>query len=314
VGSSRGMSRLDQLRALAGSMSRQRRKPDPAHAIPEADRDLASKTVVFTGGTDGMGRVAVELFCAMGAKVVLLGRNEAKGQTVVDELGPLAEFFHCDLSSLASVRSAAAKVLSDHSSIHVLVNNAGVNAGERQVTEEGFELHWVVNYLGPFLLTSLLEERLKASAPARVVNVSSAMEVFGHVRFDDLQLEHGFTTGKAYSQAKLALNMFTLDLSRRLEGSGVTANALNPGFVSTNLLRDLKGAQAVGRPLMRLVASPPLVGADRIVRLAVSSAYEGVSGQFIYEDKARLPNKEALDEKIVERLTEVSRASAGLEP
>ncbi|MCY4195158.1 MAG: SDR family oxidoreductase [bacterium] len=308
------MSRMDHLRALAGSMSRQRRKPDPAHAIPPADRDLTSKTVVFTGGTDGMGRVAVELLCGMGAKVVLLGRNEAKGQAIMDELGSLVEFVHCDLSSLASVRGAAATVLSDCPSIHVLVNNAGVNAGERQVTEEGFELHWVVNYLGTFLLTSLLVDRLKASAPARIVNVSSAMEAFGHVRFDDLQLEHGFTTGKAYSQAKLALNMFTLDLSRRLEGSGVTANALNPGFINTNLLRDLKGTQALfGRPMMRLLASPPLVGADRIVRLAVSSAYDEVSGQFVYEDKARLPNKEALDEKIVERLMEASRTTAGLE-
>ncbi|MCY4163514.1 MAG: SDR family NAD(P)-dependent oxidoreductase [bacterium] len=307
------MSRFDQMRAMASSMFKQRRKPNPALAISPADSDLNGKTVAFTGGTDGMGRVAVELLHKMGATVILLGRNEAKGQALIDELGSNVRFVHCDLVSLESVRSAASKVLADYPEIHVLVNNAGVNLGDRQETPEGFEAHWVINYLGSYLLTNLLLDRLQASAPARIVNVSSATEALGHINFDNLQLERNFSTGKAYSQAKLALNMFTIHLSRQLEGSGVTVNALNPGFIKSNLLRDLKGKERVGSILMLLFASPALVGADRIVRLAVSSAYEGVSGQFVFEDAARLPNPEALDDTIVERLMEVSRAQAGLE-
>ncbi len=315
MSSTQSMSRRDRLRALASSMSRQRRAPDPAYAIPHADRDLSKKTVAFTGGTDGMGRSAVELLSGMGAKVILLARNEAKAQTLINEVGSSVEFVHCDLASLASVRSAAAKLISDYPEINVLVNNAGLNAGtERHVTEDGHELVWAVNYLGPFLLTHLLLDRLKSSAPARIVNVSSAMEQFGKLDFGNLQLENNFDSFKAYSNAKLALNTFTRDLAKELEGSGVTVNALNPGFIRTNLLRDTEGRQALfGKVMMRFSASPPLVGGDRIVRLAISSAYDGVSGEFVYEDEARDPNPQALDAQTVEQLREASRAAVGLD-
>ena len=292
----------------------QRRTPDPRHAIPESDRNLSGKTVVFTGGTDGMGRVAVEMLCNMGARVVLLGRNEAKGAAVVREIAAAVgrgavEFQLCDLASMASVRACAERVLAGHGRIDVLVNCAGANVPERIVTGEGFETTWAINYLGPFLLTTLLLERLKHSAPARIVNVSSETEALGHIDFDDLQMEQGFSTLKAYPQAKLALNAFTIDLARRLEGTGVTANCLNPGFISSNLLRDMQGVQGLFRYVMRVFASPPAVGADRIVRLAVSSDYQGVTGTYVSEDTITAPNPEAHDPAVQEKLMQVSESA-----
>ena len=295
----------------------QRRAPDPRHAIPESDRNLSGKTVVFTGGTDGMGRVAVEMLCSMGARVVLLGRNEAKGAAVVRDIAAAVgrgavEFRLCDLASMASVRACAERVLADCSRIDVLVNCAGANVPERTVTDEGFETTWAINYLGPFLLTTLLLEQLKRSAPARVVNVSSDTEALGHIDFDDLQTEHGYGTMKSYAQAKLALNAFTIDLARRLEGTGVTVNCLNPGFISSNLLRDTRGVEGLFRYVMRVFASPPAVGADRIVRLAVSSEYQGVTGTYVSEDAITAPNPEAQDPAVREKLMQVSESATAM--
>lgn len=307
-------SMIKQARMVFNTFTPQRRTPDPRHAIPESDRNLSGKTVVFTGGTDGMGRAAVEMLYNMGARVVLLGRNEAKGKAVAGEIaaadGPGAvEFQICDLASLASIRACAERVLADDSRIDVLVNCAGANIPERTVTEEGFETTWAINYLGPFLLTTLLLERLKRSAPARIVNVSSDTEALGHIDFDDLQTEHGYGTMKSYSQAKLALNAFTIDLARRLEGAGVTANCLNPGFISSNLLRDMQGVQGFFRYVMRVFASPPQVGGDRVVRLAVSSEYEGVTGTYVNEDTIAAPNPEAQDPAVQAKLMQVSESA-----
>ena len=302
------------LQLLLTSLLPQRKAPDPRHAIPDSDKDQSGKTVVFTGGTDGMGRVAVGALHQMGANVVLLGRDEAKGKAVLSELDSSAgrgsiRFEVCDLLSVGSVRECASRVLDRESRIDVLVNCAGANFQERVLTPDAFERNWSVNYLGPFLLTNLLLERLKASAPARIVNVSSAMEATGHIDFEDLQLERGYSPGKAYARAKLALNMFTIDLARRLEGTGVTVNSLNPGFIQSNLLRDLRGFEAIGRAMMKFLASPAEVGADRIVRLAVSSEYQGVSGQYVYEDAIRPPNPETRDEAVIERLMRETEAS-----
>ena len=307
------------VRFLLTSILPQRKQPDPRFALAEADKHLDGRTVVFVGGTDGMGRVAVEMLHQMGASIVLLGRNREKAQVLLRELaqsgGPgTVQFELCDLVSMESVRQAAARVLEENPRIDVLVNCAGANFQERVVTDEGFERNWAVNYLGPFLLTSLLLERLRASAPARIVNVASASEAVGHIDFEDLQLEHGYSPMKAYARAKLALIMFTIDLARRLEESGVTVNALNPGFIKSNLLRDLRGFEGIGQTMMRLLASPAEVGADRIVRLAVSPEYGRVNGEYVYEDSVGVPNREARDASIVERVMRVSEEAVGLQP
>jgi NAD(P)-dependent dehydrogenase (short-subunit alcohol dehydrogenase family) len=311
------MKNFGRTRIILSSILPQRKAPDPRHAIPDADKQLQGKTIVFTGGTDGMGRVAAQMLFEMGASLVLLGRDAEKGDRIVAELREsggegTARFVVCDLSSMASVRASAAQVLDLCPRIDVLVNCAGANVATRKITPEGFEANWAINFLGPFLLTNLLCERLVHSAPARIVNLSSATEAMGHLQFDDLSFEDGFTVEAAYAQAKLAINAFTVDLSRRLQGTGVTVNALNPGFIQSNLLREHTGFRALARPMMRAVASPPEVGADRIVRLAVSSEFDGVSGEFVYEDAIRPPNAEALDPAVVARLMQESHASTGL--
>jgi len=290
----------------------QRRKPNPRHAIPDSDKDLSGKTVVFTGGTDGMGRVAAEMLVKMGASVVILGRNQTKGESAVREVSAkggrgAASFERCDLASMPSIQECASRVLGEHSRIDVLVNCAGVNATTRTVTQEGFETNWAINYLGPFLLTKLLLGRIQDSAPARIVNLTTNTDFLDHIDFDDLQSERGF--GKSYTQSKVAMSMFTHELARRLDGKGVTVNVLHPGYIKSNLLRDLEGPQGVMRFAMQVMASPTEVGAERIVRLAVSSAYQGVTGTFFSEDDIQPPHAEARDATRRERLMQISETA-----
>jgi NAD(P)-dependent dehydrogenase (short-subunit alcohol dehydrogenase family) len=254
-----------------------------------------------------MGRVAAQRLAEMNATLYILGRNPEKTRRVVDDLNRLTEEerafgISCDLASLASVRACAAALLETCPSIDLLVNCAGTAVWERKISPDVFEMNWAVNYLGPFLLTGLLLDRIKESAPARIVHLSSAMESSGHIHFDDLQLTCNWTALKAVAQAKLATNMATIALARRLEGTGVTVNALHPGLIRTAPMRDVRGWIRVCQPLMRWFASPPEVGAERIIRVALAAEYEDVTGRYVYEDGIRPPNGEALDDAAVERL------------
>ncbi len=277
----------------------QRRKPDPRHAIAEADKDLSGKTIVFTGGTDGIGRVAVAMLYRMGAHVVLLARSPAKGVSVIGELAATAggrgkiSLQACDLASMDSVKACAERILSEHGRIDVLVNNAGVNMTTPVITEDGFETNWAINYLGPRLLTQLLLERLQASAPSRIVNLTTNTAFIDRFDVDALRTKPDLATDNTYVEAKLAMNMFSIDLARQLEGTGVTVNYLYPGYIRSNLLSDLRGAQKIMQFFMRVMASPAEVGADRIVRLAVSSAYRDISGAHVSEDDIRPHHPEA---------------------
>ena len=281
--------------------------------------DLNGTTVVFTGGTDGMGKAAVEKLAQMGAEIMLLGRGKEKTVAVVSELNKIvnkqnAHYVPCDLASQESIRNAAEMILAKCPKIDLLINCAGANFGQRILTDDGYEMTWAVNHLAPFLLSHLLLERLKESAPARIVNLSSATERSGHIHLDDLQLTKGWSVFKSYPQAKLAMNMITRKLSEELEGTGVTVNALNPGFIKTNLLRNLKGWEAlVGVPYMCFFASKPEVGGDRILRVALSKEYETISGQYVYEDAIRDPNPEALDRELVEKVWKISKEQVGID-
>ena len=171
--------------------------------------DLNGKTVVFTGGTDGMGKAAVEKLASIGAEIMLLGRSKEKTVAVVSELNKIANkhnahYVPCDLASQESIRNAADIILEKCPKIDLLINCAGANFGERKLNKEGHELTWAINHLAPFLLSHLLLERLKESAPTRIVNLSSATERSGHIQFDDLQLSKGWSTFRSYTQAKIS--------------------------------------------------------------------------------------------------------------
>lgn len=276
----------------------QRKTPDPRHAIPEADKDLSGKTIVFTGGTNGIGRIASETLYQMGANLVLLSRSESVGAEVVAELvasggrGSVS-FLPCDLSSMSSVKVCAKRILAEHQRIDVLVNNAGIFLNKPTITADGFETNWAINYLGPYLLTQLLLERIKESAPSRIVNLTTDTEFLSQIDFDDIATKPDFDTGNPYAEAKLSMNMFSIDLARSLEGSGVTVNYLYPGYIRTNLLNKMEGAERIMAFFMRVMASPPEVGADRIVRLVVSSEFQGVNGVYVSEDDIKPHHAEA---------------------
>jgi len=207
--------------------------------------DLTGKTIVFTGGTDGMGKVAVAKLAKMGAKIMLFGRKESKSKQAIKDIEAMSgsrdvHYVPCDLASQKNIRNAAKIVLEQCPKIDILINCAGINAGERNITEDGMEMSWAVNHLAPFLLNHLLLDRLKASTPACIVNLSSATERHGKIRLDDINLSKDWSLYRSYTQSKLAMNMVTRKMAKELEGTGVTVNALNPGFIKTNLLNKTK--------------------------------------------------------------------------
>jgi NAD(P)-dependent dehydrogenase (short-subunit alcohol dehydrogenase family) len=281
--------------------------------------NLENKTIVFTGATDGMGREAVKKLAKMQANIMLLARNAVKAIELIEELKRMSNnknifYVPCDLSSQKSVRTAAEIVLKKCSKIDILINCAGANLNERRINDDGYEVTWAVNHLAPFLLNNLLLDKLKKSSAARIVNLSSATQKYGHIHLEDIQLANsGWTTLKSYAQAKLAMNMCTRKMARELEGTGVTVNALNPGFIKTNLCRDLTGwKNIVGKVYSFFSAELPEKGANRILNLALSEGFEGVSGMFVYEEQIRKPNPEALDDNLVDKVWDISMNHVGL--
>ena len=276
--------------------------------------DLTNQCVVFTGGTDGMGLLAVKRLVQMNATVYVVGRNKEKTNRTVDDLNNIAGTtravaVECDLASLNSVRKCVDILLKQCSRIDLLVNCAGTIVWERKLSPDGYELNWAVNYLGPHLLTQLLLDRLKHSEPSRIIHLSSSASGSGKIHFDDLQLERGWGALKAYSQAKLATNMATRALDSRLKDSRVTVNVLHPGFTKTALVRDAKGVNRIFGLMMKAFASPTEVASERILTVALSTRYKDMSGKYFYEDGIREHYKTALDDVAVERLWEISQDS-----
>lgn len=251
--------------------------------------DLTDRTIIITGGNSGIGREAAVALAGLGATVVITSRRATRGEEAVADIrrrsgNDRAEVMALDLADFASVRTFAAQALDRFPRIDVLINNAGAIISERQVTAQGFELTFGANHLGPFLLTSLLLDRLRGSAPSRVVNVASIAHRFapGGLRWSDLQAERRYRGATAYNGSKLANILFTRALAERLAGSGVTANACHPGPVRTGFggAEDTTGLERVAMVL----AKPFLIGARRgslpLVHLAASPDVEGVTGQY----------------------------------
>jgi len=285
---------------------------------------MQGKTVVVTGGNSGIGFETAAALAAMGARVLVTARNAEKGRAAVGEItGRLGgeaqvQLVVFDLSDLSSVRRGAAEILELAPRLDVLVNNAGVVLGDRRVTVDGYEATFATNHLGPFLLTYLLLERLKASAPARIVTVASTAHNTARqgLPFDDLQSEHRYRSMRVYGQSKLANILFTKELARRLEGTGVTANCLHPGTVRTGYARDgdANGLLAFGVTVVGPFFLSPAKGARTSVYLASSPEVAEVSGEYFVKCRPRQPRAWGRDPEAARRLWAVSEELTGLAP
>lgn len=280
-------------------------------------RPMAVRTVLLTGATSGIGRAASMALAGMGARMVLVGRNKSRLASVVGEIsaaGGTADALPADLSSMGEVRALASEFLEKYDRLDVLVNNAGLVIGQRELTADGYEHTFALDHLAPFLLTNLLMGRLKASVPSRVVTVSSTAHRLGRMHFDDIMLERGYGPLKAYAQAKLANVMFTYELSRRLGGTGVSANCLHPGLVRTNFARGIGTRFGAVMGVLRPFMIGPEAGARTTVYLASSPEVEGVTGRYFVRQKEARSSPSSCDKEGQRRLWEISAELTGLGP
>lgn len=285
---------------------------------PNARHTMEGKVCMVTGATAGIGKVTARVLAEQGAHVIVVGRNEQKAAQTVQQINQKtgrdsAEFMLADFASLAATQALAAWFRGTHRRLDVLVNNAGAMFMSRQESQDGIEMTFAVNHLGYFLLTNLLLDLLKASAPARIVNVSSKAHEGAQLDFDDLECRKNYAGMKAYGRSKLANLLFTYELARRLEGSGVTANALHPGFVATNI-----GANNIPlfrRPvkwLINRVAKNVEEGAQTSIYLASSPEVEGVTGKYFVDCKPVPSSAASYDEAAARRLWQISAEMVGL--
>ncbi len=272
------------------------------------------KIVLITGATSGIGKEAAKALAQKGMKLVLPVRNLAKGQALSEEIHQLTgnghvDLMECDLASLDSVRRFAEAFNEKYDRLDVLINNAGIWEMKRNESEDGIELTLAVNHLAPFLLTNLLLDKLKASAPSRIITVSSEAHRMGKINFNDLEGKRRWSWMGSYAQSKLANVLFTRHLSRKLEGTGVVANSLHPGVVSTHLFDKMPRFL---HPLMKLVMIPPKKGAETTVFLASSPQVQQVSGMYFAKRKVRKTTNYAHNIEVAEKLWKVSRQYTGL--
>lgn len=274
---------------------------------------MVGKCVVVTGASSGVGLATARELAVRGAHVVMVTRGGPRADAALAELRRITaedrvELIVGDLSSQTSIREIAAKFLEAHKRLDVLVNNAGMIYPSREETYDKVERTFALNHLGYFLLTELLLEALKASAPSRIVNVSSeAHRRVSGMDWDDLQMTRHWTSWRAYGQSKLANILFTRELARRLQGAGVTANCLHPGFVNSGFGRDLKGVMRFGLDLLRPFAMmSPAQGALTSIYLAGSPQVADVSGRYFIKCRPASPSAAARDDAAARRLWDAS--------
>jgi NAD(P)-dependent dehydrogenase (short-subunit alcohol dehydrogenase family) len=279
---------------------------------------MAGKVALITGGTGGIGKATAIGLATMGARVAITGRDLARAEQAASDVrtasaNQAVDAFAADMSSQAEVRRLAVAVLDAYPRLDVLVNNVGGFWAHRHATADGLERTFALNHLASFLLTNLLLDRLKASAPARVVTVSSGAQSMGRIDFNDLQGARNYSGQRAYNQSKLANIMFTNELAHRLEGTGVTANSVHPGVVRTNFGAEDQAwfftvISRVARPLLKT----PAKGARTSIYLASSPEVDGISGRFFVNRMPKTPNRIAYDRKITARLWDVSTDLVGM--
>lgn len=270
---------------------------------------MQGKICLVTGATSGIGKATALGLAQQGATVVIVGRSQEKGEAARKEIQEASgntnvDLLLADLSSQASVRQLAATFQERYDHLQVLINNAGVFLLKRHLTIDGLEMTLAVNHLAPFLLSHLLLDHLKASTPARIVNVCSSSHFAGKITLDDLQLERGYNVWRAYAQSKLAQLLCSYKLARQLEGSGITLNSLNPGFVFTNMGMSNVGpnVQAIARAILSRLGSSPTKGAQTSLYLATSSEVEHTTGAYfdklILKQSARSSYDQTLQEQV----------------
>ena len=281
-------------------------------------RLMAGKYVLVTGGTGGIGKATAIGLAALGARVGITGRDPARTEAAAAGIraapgSPAVDAFAADMSVQAGVRRLAAQVLEAYPRLDVLVNNAGGFWAHRHLTTDGLERTFALNHLAPFLLTSLLLDRLTTSAPARIITVSSGAHASGRIDFDDLQGERTYTGQRAYSQSKLANVMFTYELARRLEGTGVTATVCHPGVVRTGFgAEDQAAHMTIVIGVARLFMKTPAQGAETPVYLASSPEVEGITGRYYANRKPKTSSKASYDTTAAARLWQASADLTGM--
>ena len=275
------------------------------------ERSMEGKICLVTGGTNGIGKSTAQVLARMGATVVIVGRSASKTAQVVKEIragsdNPNVDSLLADLSSQQDIRRLANEFKQKYKQLHVLLNNAGAAFMKRQLSVDGIELTFALNHLAPFLLTNLLLDTLQASAPSRIINVSSGAHTSGKIEFDNLQGERAYGFA-AYPNAKLATILYTVELARRLEGTGVTVNALHPGLTSTGFGKNNGKFMATMVSLLApIVMRSSAKGAETSIYLASSSGVEGVTGKYFYDSQVTPAAPQSNDMAIARKLWDVS--------
>lgn len=282
-----------------------------------SDPYTMDKRCLITGATSGIGKVTATDLAGRGASVVIVGRNREKSQRTVEHIrresgNTQVEYLIADLSVQAEIHQLAEKFKEQFDRLDVLINNAGAIFFSRQETQDGLERTFALNHLGYFLLTNLLLDMIRQSAPVRVINVSSEAHRGASIDFDDLLCEEKFSPMRAYGQSKLANILFTYELDRRLENNNITVNALHPGFIASNFGRNAGLLGKIIMPVLHLFAKSPEKGAQTSIYLATSPEVEGVSGHYFINEQPATSSEESYDSDVAARLWNMSEELTGL--
>lgn len=272
---------------------------------------MQNRICMITGATSGMGKATASTLAHMDATVILVARNQSKGEAVRDEIRAQSgnrnvEMMLADLSSQQAIRDLVKNFQQSYQHLHVLVNNAGGIFFRRETTVDGLEMTFAVNHLAPFLLTNLLLDTMKASAPASIINISSSLERVGTLNLDDLQSKKRYISVAAYAQAKLAMMLFTYELARRVEGTGVTVNAVTPGPVATDFGKSGNHPMNIFLPLLFRFAISAQEGAQTAISLAVSPEFAGENGKAFYHDRELHSSRKSYDVALQKKLWQAS--------
>ena len=270
---------------------------------------MEGKICIVTGANSGIGKATAIGLAKMNATVVMLCRSKERGEEAKKEIIELTgnnnvDLFICDLSSQKEIRDFVTEFKSKYQNLNVLINNAGVMLSKKLLSVDGFETNFAVNHLAPFLLTNLLLDNLKKSAPSRVINVGSAAHRMGKIDFEDLQRKN--RKGRffrLYGSSKLAMTLVSYELSRKLEGSHVTVNVVHPGLINTKLGRDRSSSR---KSFANKFLKSPEIGAETSIFLASSPEVEGITGKYFAKKKAKPSSKESYNEEYAKRLWEIS--------